>query len=62
MSAGEEEAARFASRHGLEALRAQDPALFATAMARAAAAGAGLPRPGSKESLPAPVFRPGGED
>ncbi len=57
----EEEAARFAARHGLEKLRAQDPSLFATLMVRTAVTGRALPREANKEFPPAPLFRPGAD-
>lgn len=51
-------AAQFAERHGLELLRAADPAGFDAAMIQTEVAGAAMPRLSDKESGPAPVFRP----
>jgi hypothetical protein len=48
----------YAELHGLDRLRAADPDAFAAALKQTATAGALMPRPGDKESGPAPVFRP----
>jgi hypothetical protein len=56
MTDTDQDAARFAARHKLEALRAQDPARFAALLAQVAANGAALPRLPDKEAGPAGLF------
>lgn len=55
----QEEAAAFAARHGLGALRDAAPERFAELMTQTAKAGAALPRLAEKDSGPASLFRPG---